>query len=77
MGKNPQNLDGIFSADDLDLAFLGLGLAQEEEETPAEEDEPRINPLHDMDSLDFHLWMVEEAKKEQARRQAEKQAEKP
>lgn len=43
----------------------------------ADDGTPRIPPAHDMDSLDFFLWMEEEVDKEQARRQAAKKAKKP
>ena len=39
---------------------------------PEDDGTPRVAPAHDMDSLDFFLWMEEEVDKEQARRQAEK-----
>jgi hypothetical protein len=74
MDKFPKNYDDLFSsADSFDLATLGFGLGQPEPEEP-EEDEPRINPLHDMDSLDFYLWVEEEAAKEVARRKAQQAA---
>ena len=62
----------ISSMDDFDLASLGLGLPVEEE--PEEDEVPAINPLHDMDSLDFHLWMEEEVDKELMRRMAQNRA---
>lgn len=62
----------ISSMDDFDLASLGLILPTEDE--PEEEQVPAINPLHDMDSLDFHLWMEEEVDKERMRRLAQKKA---
>lgn len=58
----------LSSLDDFDLASLGLGLPPQEE---PQEEEPTINPLHDMDSLDFHLWMEEEVEKEARRRRGE------
>lgn len=61
----PDGFSGFFSSDDFDLATMGL--AQPEE---PETEEPEINPLHDMDSIEFHLWMVEEAEKEAERRKA-------
>ena len=67
MSDIPEGFSGFFSPDDFDLATLGLG---QPEEVP--EEEPEINPLHDMDSIEFHIWMVEEAEKEAARRKAAK-----
>ena len=32
---------------------------------------PRINPLHDMDSLEFLLWVEQEAEREMARRKGQ------
>ena len=61
----PDGFSGFFSADDFDLATMGLA----QPEDPVEE-EPEINPLHDMDSIEFHLWMVEEAENESERRKA-------
>ena len=75
MDGTPKNLDDLFSsADHFDLAAMGFALAEEEAaEAEADEDEiPQINPLHDMDSLDFYLWMDEELEKEAARRKAAK-----
>lgn len=75
MDGSPKNLDDIFSsADHFDLAAMGFALAEEEEpeEETAEDDTPQINPLHDMDSLDFYLWMDAEVEKEAARRKAAK-----
>ena len=67
-----QNLGSLASMDDFDLASLGLTLPGKDE--PEEEEEPTINPLHDMDSLDFHLWMEEEVDKELMRRMAQNRA---
>ncbi len=75
MEKFPhEDLGDIFSADAFDLAALGLmnDLGEEEAAGPEDDGTPRVAPAHDMDSLDFFLWMEEEVDKEQARRQAEK-----
>ena len=74
LAKDPNSLDSLFSsADDLDLAMIEFGLGLDGPEENSEEDEePRLNPLHDPDSLDFFLWLEEEVDKEVARRQAEK-----
>ena len=65
---------GGLTADSLDLAALELGMeAFPEEETDPEV--PTINPLHDMNQLDFYLWLDEEVEKEAARRKAMKDAE--
>lgn len=64
-------LSELFSADAFDLAALGLMDMGAEEAAPPEDDgTPRISPAHDMESLDFFLWMQEEVDKEQARRKA-------
>ena len=43
---------GLHSPDgDFDLLSLGLVPGQEEQAETADQDEPRINPPHDMDSL--------------------------
>ncbi len=79
MAKFPDE-DQLFPADAFDLAALGfMALGEEEEDAAPEADDgtPRIPPAHDMDSLDFFLWMEEEVDKEQARRQAAKKAKKP
>ena len=77
MDKFPDGVTGLHSPDDFDLLSLGI-LPQEEEPEPAEEDEePRINPLHDMDSLEFLLWVEQEAAREQARRAKEKETAAP
>jgi len=57
----------LFSHDGFDL--LSLGMIPEED--PAEE-LAETNPLTDMDSLDFYLWMQEEVDKEAERRRREK-----
>lgn len=59
---------GLHSSDDFDL--LSLGILPQEDPTPEPEDdeEPHINPLHDMDSLEFLLWVEQEARNEKARR---------
>jgi len=69
------NLDNIGSIDDLDLAMMGFGLMEEEEEELDENGEPAVSPYHDMDSIEFHLWMEEEVDKEAMRRMAMKKAE--
>lgn len=74
MSKLPDNFDGSFSPDDLALAMMGFGLPQEEEPEPADDDDPQVAPYHDMESIEFHLWMIEEAEKEQARRKSQKAA---
>lgn len=67
------SLDNIGCIDDLDLAMMGFGLAKQEEE-PEENEAPTISPFHDMDSIEFHLWMEEEVDKEAMRRMAMKKA---
>lgn len=77
MPKFPDdNLGDLFPADAFDLAALGfMSLGEEEEaDEPETDDGPSIPPTHDMESLDFYLWMQEEVDKEQARRKAAKQA---
>ena len=70
------SLDSFGSIDDLDLAMMGFGLmAEEEEEELDENGEPTVSPYHDMDSIEFHLWMEEEVDKEAMRRMAMKKAE--
>lgn len=76
MDKFPKDFGGLTSADDFDLLTLGILPGEEpapEKEAP-EEEEPRINPLHDMDSLEFLLWAEEGAEQEIARRKAAEQA---
>ena len=69
------SLDNIGSIDDLDLAMMGFGLVAEEEEPEVDENgEPTVSPFHDMDSIEFHLWMEEEVDKEAMRRMAMKKA---
>ena len=69
------SLDNIGCIDDLDLAMMGFGLAVEEEEEELDENgEPTVSPYHDMDSIEFHLWMEEEVDKEAMRRMAMKKA---
>lgn len=66
---------GAFTPDDFDLLTLGLIPGDPfQEEAQAPEEEPRINPLHDMDSLEFLLWVEEEAEKTVARRKAQQAA---
>ena len=70
------SLDNIGCIDDLDLAMMGFGLmAEEEEEELDENGEPTVSPYHDMDSIEFHLWMEEEVDKEAMRRMAMKKVE--
>jgi hypothetical protein len=69
------SLDNIGCIDDLDLAMMGFGLVAEEEEELDENGEPTVSPYHDMDSIEFHLWMEEEVDKEAMRRMAMKKAE--
>lgn len=70
------SLDSFGSIDDLDLAMMGFGLVAEEEEEELDENgEPTVSPYHDMDSIEFHLWMEEEVDKEAMRRMAMKKAE--
>ena len=72
MEKFPDGVTGLHSPDDFDLLSLGILPQEEEPEPEAEDDEPRINPLHDMDSWEFLLWIEQEATREQARRAKEK-----
>ena len=67
-----KNLDlgNLSSMDDLDLAMMGF--LPTPEEKPQEDGKPTISPFHDMDSLEFHLWIEEEVDKEAARRMAMK-----
>ena len=69
------SLDNIGCIDDLDLAMMGFGLVAEEEEELDENGEPTVSPYHDMDSIEFHLWMEEEVDKEAMRRMAMKKVE--
>lgn len=64
------DLGALSSMDDLDLAMMGLLPAEEEPEAP--EEAPTVSPFHDMDSIEFHLWMEEEVDREAARRLAMK-----
>lgn len=64
------DLSALSSMDDLDLAMMGLLPTEEEPETP--EESPAVSPFHDMDSIEFHLWMEEEVDREAARRLAMK-----
>ena len=70
----PEDLGGIFTADDFDLATLGFFELDEEEEDAAGEDTGEIPVPHDMESFEFYLWMEEEVEKEAARRRARKSA---
>lgn len=64
------SIGSLSSLDDLDMAMLGLLPA--EEPTEEVEKDPSVSPYHDMDSIEFHLWMEEEVDKEAARRLAAK-----
>ncbi len=64
------DLNALTSMDELDMAMLGLLPTEEEPETS--DDSPAVSPFHDMDSIEFHLWMEEEVDKEAARRLAMK-----
>ena len=55
MDQFSKDFGGLHSPDDFDLLSLGLVPGQEEQAETADQDEPRINPLHDMDSLEFLL----------------------
>lgn len=67
------DLGNLFAADDFDLAALGLMDMDAGAQMPQDDAEPHIPPTHDMESLEFFLWMEEEVDKEQARRRAAKQ----
>lgn len=67
MEKFPESFGDLHSADDFDLLSLGF-IPQEEQPEPEEDKEPQINPLHDMDSLEFLLWVEQEATRELERR---------
>ena len=58
MDQFSKDFGGLHSPDDFDLLSLGLVPGQEEQAETADQDEPRINPLHDMDSLEFLLWVA-------------------
>lgn len=68
------DLGDLFAADAFDLAALGLMDMDMDTgaELPQEDGSPHVAPAHDMESLEFFLWMEEEVDKEQARRQAKK-----
>ncbi len=68
MDKFPDGVSGLHSPDDFDLLSLGILPQEEEPEPPADDEEPRINPLHDMDSVEFLLWVEQEAARELERR---------
>ena len=72
MDQFSKDFGGLHSPDDFDLLSLGLVPGQEEQAETADQDEPRINPLHDMDSLEFLLWVEQEAEREMARRNPQK-----
>ncbi len=63
MDQFSKDFGGLHSPDDFDLLSLGLVPGQEEQAETADQDEPRINPLHDMDSLEFLLWVEQEAER--------------
>ena len=65
MDQFSKDFGGLHSPDDFDLLSLGLVPGQEEQAETADQDEPRINPLHDMDSLE------QEAEREMARRKGQ------
>ena len=71
MDQFSKDFGGLHSPDDIDLLSLGLVPGQEEQAETADQDEPRINPLHDMDSLEFLLWVEQEAEREMARRKGQ------
>ena len=71
MDQFSKDFGGLHSPDDFDLLSLGLVPGQEEQAETADQDEPRINPLHDMDSLEFLLWVEQEAEREMARRKGQ------
>ncbi len=75
MDKFSKDFGNLGSQDDFDLLSLGFSLGEEEPAGEEADDEPKINPLHDMDSLEFLLWVEEEAQREIARRKAEAQKE--
>lgn len=66
------DLGDFFAADAFDLAALGLMDMDTGAELPQDDGNPHVAPAHDMESLEFFLWMEEEVNKEQARRQAKK-----
>lgn len=66
------DLGDLFAADAFDLAALGLMDMDTGAELPQDDGNPHVAPAHDMESLEFFLWMEEEVNKEQARRQAKK-----
>lgn len=66
------DLGGLFAADAFDLSALGLMDMDTGAELSQEDGSPQVAPAHDMESLEFFLWMEEEVNKEQARRQAKK-----
>lgn len=68
MDKFPDGVSGLHSPDDFDLLSLGILPQEEEPEPAADDEEPRINPLHDMDSVEFLLWVEQEAARELERR---------
>ena len=75
MDKFSKDFGNLGSQDDFDLLSLGFSLGEEEPAGEEADDEPKINPLHDMDSLEFLLWVEEEAQREITRRKAEAQKE--
>lgn len=78
MDKFSKDFGGLGSQDDFDLLSLGFFPGEEAPAGEEEDDgEPKINPLHDMDSLEFLLWVEEEAQREIDRRKADAQKEEP
>ena len=51
MDQFSKDFGGLHSPDDFDLLSLGLVPGQEEQAETADQDEPRINPLHDSSNL--------------------------
>ncbi len=77
MDKFPDGVSGLHSPDDFDLLSLGILPQEEEPEPAADDEEPRINPLHDMDSVEFLLWVEQEAARELERRSKKNAVEEP
>ena len=77
MDKFPDGVSGLHSPDDFDLLSLGILPQEEEPEPAADDEEPRINPLHDMDSVEFLLWVEQEAARELERRSKKNGVEEP
>ena len=77
MDKFPDGVSGLHSPDDFDLLSLGILPQEEEPEPAADDEEPRINPLHAMDSVEFLLWVEQEAARELERRSKKNAVEEP